>query len=413
MKFIQHSTFNIQHFQSIQHFRGIQHLTFNIQHFLIFVFLNFCTLQSGAQSDSCTLQISLLTCSPGQELYSTFGHTAIRVKDSVTATDIVFNYGTFDDSDPYFYLKFTRGVMRYALSVQSFNDFMQEFMQEHRGVTEQILLLDCNEKMRLLHALQINAEEENRFYNYHFYADNCTTRARDIISRNTSSPVVFRNILPEKHPTVRQLIHSYLDKGEQYWSKLGIDMCLGWHLDTRVTNEEAMFLPDYLMTGFDSAQLNNRPLVGEKQTVLSEPVQQKNSKTLFTPFIVFLILFLAICVLSFVKREWSAKALRLFDGLFFLLLGLLGIFILLLWIIRIDTVCRNNLNLLWALPTHLPVAFVLHKNKSWVRNYFKIVFVLNSILIITWFILPQHLNISFIPVALLIIFRSWFLSKKY
>ena len=252
MKGIQHLTFNIQHFKGIQHFKSIQH-------FLILVLLQFSSLLSGAQADSCTLQISLLTCSPGQELYSTFGHTAIRVKDSVTGTDIVFNYGTFDDSDPYFYLKFTRGVMRYALSVQSFPDFMQEFMQEHRGVTEQTLQLDCIEKLRLLQALQVNAEEENRFYNYHFYADNCTTRARDIISKNTGTPLVFRNILPEKHPTFRQLIHSYLDKGEQYWSKLGIDMCLGWHLDARVTNEEAMFLPDYLMKGFDSAATKQSP----------------------------------------------------------------------------------------------------------------------------------------------------------
>src|ERR1700694_6017897 len=103
---------------------------------LLVVVFQFNSFHLNAQSDSCTLQISLLTCSPGQELYSTFGHAAIRVKDSVTETDIVFNYGTFDDSDPYFYLKFMQGVMRYALSVQSFPDFMLEYVQEHRGVIE-------------------------------------------------------------------------------------------------------------------------------------------------------------------------------------------------------------------------------------------------------------------------------------
>src|SRR3979409_2134401 len=112
MKGIQHLSFPAR----LRHGgKNIQHSTFNIQHFLILVFLQFSTLWSGAQADSCALQISLLTCSPGQELYSTFGHTVIRVQDSATATDIVFNYGTFDDSDPFFYLKFTRGVMRYAL----------------------------------------------------------------------------------------------------------------------------------------------------------------------------------------------------------------------------------------------------------------------------------------------------------
>ena len=80
-------------------------------HFSLFTF---------SQTDSCKLRISLLTCSPGEELYSTWGHTAIRVTDSVTGIDMVFNYGTFDDSDPDFYAKFTRGLMIYALSAYPF-----------------------------------------------------------------------------------------------------------------------------------------------------------------------------------------------------------------------------------------------------------------------------------------------------
>ncbi len=120
------------------------------------------SLFSTAQTDSCNLHISLLTCSPGEELYSSFGHTAIRVNDQATGMDIVFNYGTFDDSDPYFYVKFTRGLMEYALSAYSFRDFQEEYRYQNRSVIEQTLQLSCEEKNKLFESLKLNAQEANR-----------------------------------------------------------------------------------------------------------------------------------------------------------------------------------------------------------------------------------------------------------
>jgi len=99
-----------------------------------------------SQPDSCHLRISLLTCSPGEELYSSFGHTALRVTDQSTGSDLVFNYGTFDDSDPYFYLKFTRGLMLYALSVYPYTDFQWEYKMQNRSVIEQELQLHLRRK---------------------------------------------------------------------------------------------------------------------------------------------------------------------------------------------------------------------------------------------------------------------------
>src|SRR5882724_1451946 len=199
--------------------------------FLIFLLSCFDALPAFTQNDSCHLQISLLTCGPGEDLYSIFGHTAIRVKDSYTRTDTVYNYGTFDDSDPYFYLKFTRGIMVYSLSVEPFSYFMEEYITEHRSVAEQILQLSCADKQKLSVALQTNASERNRYYNYHFYNDNCTLRARDIIINNSNVPVSFKNILPTQNITYRNLINSYLDKSSKYWSKFGINIFLGSHLD--------------------------------------------------------------------------------------------------------------------------------------------------------------------------------------
>jgi hypothetical protein len=380
---------------------------------LLFLFPLFC-LSAAAQPDSSHLRISLLTCSPGAELYSTFGHTAIRVTDSMRGTDMVYNYGTFDDRDPNFYVKFTKGLMLYALSNYSYQDFLMEYQYEKRSVIEQDLALTGNEKQQLYAALRENAREENRNYNYYFHTDNCTTRARDMIAQKAGAAVVFKNILPEKTPTYRNLIHTYLDKGGQYWSKFGIDLCLGNNLDKKVTNEQAMFLPDYLMKGFDNATANGRPLVGQKQTVLSMTPEPPAS-TLFTPMFVFFMLFALAGLLSVSTKKWAQQFLNVFDAVFFLMIGIFGLLTATLWAIRVDTVCRNNFNVAWALPTHFFVAFVVYLKRKWLQQYFRAVFVLTLLFIICWLFIPQQINMAVLPILAIILIRSYFrgnLNKK-
>lgn len=366
---------------------------------------------SVAQTDSCNLHISLLTCSPGEELYSSFGHTAIRVNDRATGLDIVFNYGTFDDSDPYFYVKFTRGLMLYALSAYSFRDFQYEYKMQNRGVIEQALQLSCEEKNKLLQQLQQNAQEANRYYYYYFLDDNCTTRAKDMIRKNAVAGLTLNNILPTDRPTFRNLIHSYLDKSDQPWSKLGIDILLGSRLDRKVSNEESMFLPDYLLEGFDSATVASQPLVISKQTVVHAE-EIKVERSAFRPLLFFSIVFVIVLALTFLGTKWAQKLMNIFDRVFFFSLGLLGLLLLALWIIRVDTVCRDNFNILWALPTHLYITFVLGSNKTWIRKYFRITLIISLLTGLSWYFLPQQMNLSLLPLLLVIITRSYFRSKK-
>lgn len=370
-------------------------------------FLLLLSIPSTAQTDSCYLRISLLTCSPGAELYSTFGHTAIRVTDQARGIDEVYNYGTFDDRDPNFYVKFTKGIMIYALSNYPYADFLSEYEAEGRGVIEQVLQLNCAQKQQLYTALQTNAQEQNRFYNYYFHTDNCTTRARDMIASKSGAQLIFNNILPAKPPTFRNLIHEYLNKGGQYWSKLGIDILLGSNLDEKATNEQAMFLPDYLLKAFDTATINNQPAILQKQTVL-QMGQAPDASSWFTPGVfTTLLLLIAIALTAFRKQT----ALNIFDCIFFVLLGLLGLIIVTLWIIRIDTVCRDNFNLLWALPTHFFVAFVAYKKWKWVQQYFRIVFIASLLAAIAWWFVPQQLNPALLPLLGIVICRSYFRSS--
>src|SRR5687768_3675488 len=177
---------------------------------LFFLLFTICFSRSHAQ-DSCNLRITLLTCAPGAELYSTFGHTAIRVQDSRVGLDEVYNYGTFEFAED-FYIKFVRGKLLYALSVQSFDEFLYQYQYESRSVIEQDLAFTCGQKQQLYTKLQQNALPENRAYRYDFLFDNCTTRAGFMVDSGARAKVVLGNILAKDPLTFRDHIDVYLDK---------------------------------------------------------------------------------------------------------------------------------------------------------------------------------------------------------
>lgn len=378
--------------------------------FTTFLFLFFFNAHSQT-TDSCGLRISLLTCSPGQEIYSVFGHSALRLTDTRQGFDIIFNYGTFDFEDPNFLAKFGRGNLLYFVSVEEFNGFLEQYRQEKRNITEQELNLTCAEKEKLNAFLKNNVKEENKYYLYNFLFDNCSSRLKDIVAKNSSSPLVFQNILPAPNTTFRDLIHEYMDKGKQPWTKMGLDILLGNQLDIAAKNEQAMFLPEYLMKAFDNGKTGDKDLITGKKIILSveSPITES---ALPTPLVFFSVLLIVIGAISFLKKKWALILLNGIDFLLFFTAGLAGLLLLALWLVRTDMVCRNNFNLVWALPTHFIMAFLLFSKKSWTKKYWLVTAILQVLLLLTWFFLPQQLNSALLPIVALLLLRSFMRYKK-
>lgn len=375
----------------------------------IIVFALYCfagASEARAQEDSCNLQISLLTCGPGEDLYSVFGHTAIRVRDAAAGSDVIFNYGTFDFADPDFYVKFVKGKLIYYVSADHFTNFYKEYEYFNRSIVEQMLTLSCDEKENLYQALKVNAQEENKNYRYEFLFDNCSTRPRDMVMRNANDSISFKRIIPNPGPTFRDMIHEYLYKGGKYWSAFGIDLLLASRIDRPATNLEAMFLPDYLMKGFDSAYVKGQPLVGSKKLILPASEEEKSSFSI-TPMIVMITLLLVGAFLAYTKNNRWQKFANVFDIAFFLLLGIAGCLMLYMWYGTEHELCRNNYNLYWALPTHIVAAFFVGSNKAWVRKYFTISAILAAVFFAMWAFLPQGMNYAFLPVVFLSAIRSY------
>lgn len=374
--------------------------------YLLFFILNFSFLifNSALAQDSSRLRISLLTCTPGEELYSTFGHSAFRVVDSNAVTDIVYNYGTFNFDDDGFYLKFVRGKLLYYVSAEEFQGaygFKAFYQSENRGMTEQVLNLTAAEKTAIRRFLNENLEEGNKYYKYDFFFDNCTTRLRDILKKKHDSSFCLKPVMPAGS-RFRQAIHQYLDKNGKDWSKLGIDILLGQPCDAVMTAEQMQFLPDNLMKSLDSS---DHPMVTSSQNLY--PIKQESDKnSFFSPFIVFTLLFAFIFLSGFVKNKFIRGFLQGFDGLFFFFTGVLGILLIFMWTATDHQMCKNNFNLLWAWPTHTIIAFFVSSKKGWVKKYFKFTAIALTLVLISWFFLPQQMNNGLIPIVLLLIYRS-------
>ncbi len=375
----------------------------NIIFLLVSLFMLQCT-KTFAQ-DSSRMRISLLTCTPGaatDELYSTFGHSALRVTDSNSVTDVVYNYGTFNFDQEGFYIKFIRGKLKYELSVDDFSNFKFQYQMENRGITEQVLTIPAEEKLFIRHTLNENLKEENKYYLYDFFLDNCTTRLRDIIVKNTNPTPFLPAVMPTNF-TFRNAIHQYLDTNKKYWGKLGIDILLGAPTDAVMTTSQQQFLPDNLMYALDATR--NMRIVQPKQSLYSYALQPA-PKIWFTPMVFFTAIFIFYVLLSLVKNKITISLVRTLDALLFFVTGLLGILLVFMWVGTDHTMTKNNYNLLWAWPMHIIYAFFVHKPYKSVKVYGALTAVFLCLLLGIWFVLAQQMNNALLPLVLLLAYRS-------
>jgi hypothetical protein len=367
---------------------------------------------SHAAPDSSRLQVSLITCAPGAELYSVFGHTALRIVDSAANTDIIYNYGTFNFDDPDFYSKFVRGKLMYFLSQQSFPDFLYEYAYFKRGVTEQVLQLSATEKKDIQRSLFENVREENRYYKYDFLYDNCATRLRDIIFKTNKNDAFEPPAFAEQGTTFRDYLHNYLSRAEMQWTTLGIDLLLGVGADKAMTTAECMFLPDYLAQGVSLAVQGQAKLIERNQEHLPN-AQEPPVKLPFwqTPLFFFSLLAFLVVLPSFFKSNALASFQSVMDRIIFVLSGLLGLLLLFMWFGTDHQSFANNINLVWAMPINLLIAFSLSKLRKWLKTYLMFYSLLLLVLMIPALLHPGIINFGLYPLIVVLSFRSWMLSK--
>jgi len=359
-------------------------------------------------------EISIITCGPGESLDALFGHNAIRIYDPVWGINAAYDYGRFDFSTPNFYFKFTRGKLLYEVGKRDYNRFVKEYQYYNRWVYEQVLDLDSLTKQSIYDFLEWNILPENKKYKYDFFFDNCSTIIRDIIQKAIGDGLYFSGDHLTKENSFRDLLRE--KNHTMPWISFGMDLALGAPIDPKATTEEHMFLPDYILSGFDNATISkdgiSRPLVKSKRMVF-QPVETRSSSRLITPMVIFSVL--ALLVVGITLRDYKSKTRsKILDFILFLTTGILGIVVVFLWVGTDHEGMKNNLNVSWAFAPNIYVAFILLRDKTpkWLRTYTRLLFIFLIMMVLIWVFGIQIYSAAMIPFMLLLAVRYFFLWQK-
>jgi hypothetical protein len=352
-------------------------------------------------------KISLLTCAAGDEIYSYFGHSAIRINDPAMGIDYVFNYGVFSFDTPNFIWRFTKGETDYMLAGQRMASFMDSYHEEQRSVYEQILDISQPEKQSLFDALIENAKKENRVYRYRHFSDNCSTRVRDQFEKCVSHQLQY-DTLQDTKLTYRQLVDLCVPGNS--WNGLGIKLALGIPADKITTYSQKMFLPDFLSNDMATAKVvkdgTRVPFVKPRTTVYdATPV--KSGFSWSSPAVLVNLFLLVVAGLTVVEYRRKKRMIAL-DFLVFLSFGIAGLALSFLCFISVLEATGWNLNLIWALPTHIIFAFlwlspVLRSKLEW---YLKVTAGIALLFLASMLFLPQAFHWLVVPLCLVILLRT-------
>lgn len=358
-----------------------------------------------------SIRFSLLTCGAGEEIYSLFGHTAIRYENFTRGIDAVFNYGIFSFNTPNFILRFTLGETDYQLGVTSYKQFAYEYTWTGRDVWQQTLNLNAEEKKKLLALLEENYLPQNRIYRYNFFYDNCATRPRDQIERAVQGTLEYADDMTSFQTGIsfRDIVHQYTIGHS--WARFGIDLCLGRQADKDITRRQMMFAPFYLKDFLAKAQLKNaqgmeRPLVSSEDHIIQSPQQTSTEEApspLQTAFLLFTIVTIATAY-----GIYRRKSLWLLDLLLFLAAGVAGCILAFLASFSQHPAVSPNYLLFLFHPLHLLCLPWMIKR---VRKKEKSIYMWANIIVLTFFILlwgiiPQEFNLAVLPLALSLWIRS-------
>lgn len=343
----------------------------------VLIFLSSIVVSAQLVPLSPKATVSVLTCATGNESYSLFGHTAVRIADPEQFLDVVYNYGAFDFSTPNFVAKFAKGDLQYFVVADSFSEFIGRYQYEGRSVYEQKLRLSLPLKQQLFDQLNKTLQSEERFYTYKFIDRNCTTMVVDLLNQTIGTKAITKKDATKK--TYREVLFPYFKN--HFYEQLGTSSIFGTKVDQKATT---LFLPFDLLESLKITKYKNEPLSEPVVSLLTvaptTPHSWWNNAYTYGAFLLLLVF-------------WKKRSVGL---LFLTVMGILGLFFLFMGWYSLHPELANNYNVLLFNPTLLVlVFFVLQKNIKaikWLSYVNWVCFLLYTIVLINkapfWFLLP-------------------------
>lgn len=182
-----------------------------------------------------------MTMGQGDMVWERYGHNAIGIRDRRTGEDVVYNWGLFSFDEPGFIGRFLRGEMMYWMGGQDAAATIAQYRMQNRTVEVQELNLSPAQRVALRDFIRFNEREENRFYRYDYFLDNCSTRVRDALNGVLGGALKMATDTAPTGTSYRW--HALRLMAEDRLTVVGIDIGLGRPTDRPISEWEEMFIP--------------------------------------------------------------------------------------------------------------------------------------------------------------------------
>jgi hypothetical protein len=310
------------------------------------------------------IEVYLHTIDKGDLVYNNFGHTALRLINRKSGTDLVYNWGIFSFGDPLFFMvDFYKGDLYYQLGVYPYHLAARQYRAEQRTVWQDKLNLTPQQKKRLLERLDWNNKPENRKYLYHYFADNCSTRPRDYIDEALGGLLKYALFNNKTEKTYRDYIRSAYSLNPEI--KIILELGLNSEVDRQITAWEAMFHPLELR---DALKAYGQNLISESSVLFRfdppEPIFADDFYAFSVVGLAFLLPGIAFIGFGIKKASnlalnapeslfWTQIGFRIigfFGTFFYIIAGILGLLIPFSSFFSNHEILYHNYNLLLFLP---------------------------------------------------------------
>jgi hypothetical protein len=307
------------------------------------------------------LTVTLVTFGQGQEVFERFGHDALWLHDARTGSDVACHWGLFDFNEPHFVARFVSGDTHYSMGCMDARALIEGERRTGRSVTLQRLALAPAQALSLRDFLQWNSREENRYYRYDYFRDNCATRLREALDRALGGAIhrAVDGVVTDMSYRSESVRLTDDDKAAQ----AGIDLALGRPADRPLTQWESFFIPMRLRDAVRHVRVTRPggttiPLVADERLLPhldGTPllVERARPPNLVPRYLLNGLLIATVVVvlrIMMISRRSAAWTLALVGAAWWLLCGILGVLIFLAWMATRHVFWAWNANLLLLTP---------------------------------------------------------------
>lgn len=362
--------------------------------FLFFLFLSEAQVKAASDTsviaEPSHLRISLIIGGPGEESWSAFGHSSIRIVDSSKTGaehDKVYNFGVFESYPKSIMQQFLTEKVKVSLDTFTFPAVLVEYTETKRSLTEYVLALDDAQKTAIYNYLRNNLSYKNRYYYYDTFFDNCSTRIRDLFEQVFGARFVAAKTIPVgERPTFRnESFNKFCPEQNKYWFMTGLNLVFAGPIDRQMNDRDAMCLPQYLVKGVAHATIDGKSIYGGEQLIMSERIGWGSAWN--APFIFSATI--ALVTVAILTRSRSRLLRNSISIVVLALAGAIGCFVLYTMSMDGEPSWKNNLNLLWAQPLNILIPFM----PVTIRKRYLLV----AMILLASSIVVSVLNIQYIP----------------